>query len=383
MRSVGMIAEFNPLHNGHVYALQMARQRAAADAVVVVLSGNYVQRGEPAIVDKWARTQLALQAGADVVVELPVHAVIQAGQQFAEGGLAVLAGLGVDALAFGTEDDQVDYMALAQQRQDAEKRVPRADSVFQDYSRPYASQLAALYADEVGQPMTAPNQMLALAYAEANRNLGTPLELYPIRRVGDAHDAQADNAVLTSGSAVRQAVFAGQSLQGAVPDATATMMATERHASWTALWPWLQYRLLSASLSELRTIDQMSEGLEYRFVDAVSGASDFDTFLQGVKSKRYTYARLRRLALATVLNMTHTDVVQGRANPFAHVLGFTSVGQQFLHDVKKSATLPIITKVGNDMLAPGGIMQLTHRVDSLYTVMNGRGQNFGHRPVMV
>lgn len=180
MRSVGMIAEFNPLHNGHVHALSLARQQAHADVVVVVMSGNYVQRGEPAIVDKWTRTDMALHAGADVVVELPVNFAVQAGQQFAEGGIDLLKGLRVDTIAFGTENPELDFNAIAAKRIAAEAS---GSGDFADYTQTYASQLAEFYAHEVGMKLTAPNTMLALAYAEANLRAGKPMQLLPIRRV--------------------------------------------------------------------------------------------------------------------------------------------------------------------------------------------------------
>nr|WP_241559454.1 nucleotidyltransferase [Lacticaseibacillus hulanensis] len=377
MRSVGIIAEFNPLHNGHVYALTRARQKAQADVVIAVMSGNYVQRGEPAIVDKWARAQMALSAGADVVVELPISVALQSSEQFAEGGVAVLAGLHVDAIAFGTEDASLDYAALAA------KRMQASDTeVFRDYTRPYASQLADFYASEVGKKLTAPNQMLALAYAEANLRLHSPLTLVPLQRTGVQHDAVNRAAGFLSASAIRQAVFAGEDVTQYVPAMTRQLLAQQEHASWADLWPLLRYRLLTATLPELRQVDQMSEGLEYRMVACARTSEDFADFLHQVKSKRYTYARLRRLALATVLNLTRDDVRFDREHVLAHVLGFTAAGREFLHSVKKTATIPLITKVSSDMLAPGAPLYMTHRADSLYTNINGQVQNFGRKPLM-
>lgn len=380
MRSVGMIAEFNPLHNGHVHALSLARQQANADVVVVVMSGNYVQRGEPAIVDKWARTDMALHAGADVVVELPVNFAVQAGQQFAEGGIALLKGLQVDTIAFGTENPELDFNAIAAKRIAAEAS---GSGDFADYTQTYASQLTEFYAHEVGMKLTAPNTMLALAYAEANLRAGKPMQLLPIRRVGAQHDADGTDAVFSSGSALRKLLRAGASIHGQTPDFAEQLLLTNAHFSWHEIWPLLAYRLQTATLPELRTIDQMSEGLEYRLVKAAQIAGNFDAFLRAVKSKRYTYARLRRLALATVLNMTQAEVTAARMRPIAHVLGFTTAGQEFLHSIKKTAGVPIITKVSHDMLAPTGPMYLTHRSDALYRSFTGRDQNFGRKPLML
>lgn len=378
MRSAGMIAEFNPLHNGHLYALKQARTRTGADAVVVVMAGNFVQRGEPALVDKWRRTQMALAAGADVVVELPVHSVLQASEQYAAGGIQILAALGVDTLVFGTENARLDYLALAKERMQANKTA-----VFKDYTRTYASQLTDYYAKEVGAKLTAPNQMLGLAYAKAIIEQNARMKLLPIERVGTQHDAATLTPGFSSASAVRQALVTGQDVRGLLPKSSTELLTDVEFATWQKLWPYLRYRLLTATLPELQAIDQMTEGLENRLVQCVDGSDSFEDFLARVKSKRYTYARLRRLALATVLNVRHADILTAREQPYVHVLGFTTAGREYLHAIKKTATLPVITKVSHDMLAPTGIMALTNRTDRLYAqLMHLPEQNFGRQPLI-
>lgn len=378
MRSVGMIAEFNPLHQGHVYALEQARTRASADAVAVVMAGNYVQRGEPAILDKWARTQLALAAGADLVVELPLTAAIQSAREFAQGGVQQLASLGVDVLAFGTELPDLDYCGLASRQLDEERYGD--NQRFTDYTQTYASQLAEFYAQAGAGKITAPNAMLGLAYAQAGLTLAPDMALLPLQRRGAAHDATTGSAGYSSGSAIRHALQRGDRITG-VPDYTARMLTKAPHFDWTVLWPMLQYRLQTASLDELRQIDQMSEGLEYRLRGAAS-APDFTHFLSAVKSKRYTYARLRRLSLNVVLNLRAAEVLDARWRPVTHVLGFNATGRELLHEIKKSARLPIVTRVSQDMIKDGGPLALAQRADNLIEMLGGTRQNYGRRPLM-
>ena len=378
MQAVGMIAEFNPFHAGHAYALAQARKLTQADVVVVVMSGNYVQRGEPAIFDKWVRARAALDHGADIVIELPVTGAVQAADQFAEAGVATLAALRVTALAFGTEHPELAYLDLARQLE----KAPLMDPGFSDYTQTYATQLNAAYAKTAGITQTDPNFMLGLSYAKAVLALQVPMQLYPFGRQGVAHDALHLTANLASASAIRQRLRGGESLAKIVPADLIPVYTKQQQYGWPQYFPWLKYRLQPAALAQLRQVATMAEGLEYRFTQHIDDAIDMTSFLKRVKSKRYTYARLRRLALAITLNMTTAAVEKARHLPQLHVLGFTPAGQQYLRQVKHQVGWPLLTRVSADMLAPNGILAMTHRADRLITTISGVEQNYGRRPLM-
>lgn len=378
MQTVGMIAEFNPFHTGHAYALAQARKLAQADVVVVVMSGNYVQRGEPAIFDKWVRAQAALQHGADLVVELPVTGAVQAADQFAEAGVTALAAMGVNTLAFGTEHPEVAYADLAKKLATA----ALTGDGFRDYTQTYATQLNAVYAKAAGITQTDPNFMLGLSYAKANLALKRPMTLLPFARRGIGHDEVGIQANIASASTVREYLRADQSVEAIVPTELVDFYAKQQQYSWAQFFPWLKYRVQTAELNELRLVATMAEGLEYRFTQKIDDAQDMTAFLKQVKSKRYTYARLRRLALAITLNMTATAVNQARQHPQLHVLGFTPTGRQYLNSVKHDLDWPLLTKVSADMLAPDGVLAMTHRADRLITTIGGVEQNYGRRPLM-
>ena len=377
MKAVGLVAEFNPLHFGHELALQQARRQADADVVVVIMSGNYVQRGEPAILDKWQRTQLALDAGADLVIELPLTDSVQAAEDFAAGALAYLSALNVSTLAFGTEDASLDYAALAQRILDAKP----AASAFKDYRQTYASQVNHYFHQLTGQDLTAPNTILGLTYAQANAALERPLALLPFNRVGVAHDADQVSGHYVSASAIRQAVWSDTPITGA-PRQTIQALQQPQPLQWrTSLFSLLKYRLQTARLSELQQIYTMAEGLEYRLSQQINACQDFTGFLQAIKSKRYTYARLRRLALYTVLNLTGDEVMAARTQRVLHVLGFSAAGQAYLRQEKKHLAMPLMTKVSRPMLAPDGPLALVQRGDQLLQTYGLAEQNFGRPPI--
>lgn len=377
MQAVGLIAEFNPLHNGHVHALATAKRLAAADVAVVVMSGNYVQRGEPALMTKWARTEAALAAGADLVVELPVTSVIQAASGFAAGAIQLLAGLQVPTLAFGTASPSVDYLGLARRL-----GATQADHVlFQDYTQTYATQLNRAATAVTGVALDDPNLLLGLSYAQAIVAQAVPMAVLPFARVGVQHDQATAAGSLASASAVRARVAAGESVARFVPPATQAALGQARLQSWTDLFGFLRYRLQTAGLEALRQVTGMSEGLEYRLTEQLGTVTDFAGFLTSIKSKRYTYARLRRLCLAVVLNLTQTTVTAAARRPYAHVLGFTSAGQTYLHQIKKTTAVPLVTRVSQAMLAPGGLMAAQQQADALIATLTGTEQNYGRVPL--
>ena len=378
MQAVGMIAEFNPFHSGHAFALAKARNLTHADVVVVVMSGNYVQRGEPAIFDKWVRAEAALTHGADIVLELPVTGAVQAADQFAQAGVSALAALHVPALAFGTEHPELDYLDLARQLASTDITDPG----FADYTQTYATQLNAAYAKVAGITQTDPNFMLGLSYAKAVLALQVPMQLYPFGRQGVGHDDQKIKANLASASAVRQHLREGEPITDIVPADLISVYAEQPQYGWSQFFQWLKYRLQTADLAELRQVATMAEGLEYRFTQQIDDAHDMTEFLHRVKSKRYTYARLRRLALAITLNMTTAAVAKARRLPQLHVLGFTPTGRQYLRTVKHHLAYPLLTRVSADMLAPDGVLAMTHRADRLITAIGGVEQNYGRPPLM-
>ncbi|WP_225419656.1 nucleotidyltransferase [Lapidilactobacillus wuchangensis] len=381
MQACGIIAEYNPFHRGHQYQLQQAREKSQADCLIVVMSGNFVQRGEPAIVDKWQRVKQALTYGADLVIELPFALACQPADLFAQGSLAILAALQCQSLAFGTEDANFDYQQFVQ------KLLPQLDQqqFTVDYQKTYATQWNDFLTTVMGERVTAPNQLLALSYALANAHLATPLKLLPIQRQGADHDQlQVDSAATSaSASAIRQLLLqqSPTEIQPFIPYPVAELQPP--YVEMAQLWPYLHFRLNTTWPTELASVYQMSEGLEYRFSEQNQVSTSWADFLQRVKSKRYTYARLRRLALYTALNITVADIVQAQSfGPQLRVLGFNQVGQAYLHQQRSQLPVPLLTKVDAKTGAAKGQLGLQVRVDRFYQQLSGREQNFTRRVIM-
>ena len=265
MTITGIIAEFNPFHNGHKYLLEQA------DGVkIVAMSGNFVQRGEPAIVDKWIRAQMALENGADLVVELPFLVSVQAADFFGQGAVELLARLGIDTLSFGTEE-VLDYQKIAnlyaERGQEMENFV---DNLPDSLSYPQKTQ--AMWKEFAGLDFSGdtPNHVLALAYAKAVA--GRDIKLQPIKRQGAGYHSVDKDVEFASATALRQHQTDSDFLERFMP--SVTLFEQTSKVSWDNYFPLLRYQILSNP--DLTTIYQINQEMAVRIKDAIKTAKSME-----------------------------------------------------------------------------------------------------------
>ncbi|MCW3777640.1 nucleotidyltransferase [Levilactobacillus namurensis] len=375
LRAAGIIAEYNPFHNGHAYQLSQVRTQTDADLIVVAMSGNWVQRGEPALMDKWQRAQAALAGGVDLVVELPTTSAVQPAHLFAAGGVQVLAALGCQWLAFGTEHPDLDYGQLM-------AHLPTNPATFKRFDQTYATLFQGYLRDQTGITLNAANDILGFFYALANRQAGSPLRLVPLPRRGSQHNDQqiADQARFASATAIRTAALAGDwdAVRSVVPDTTLTTLQTIRLTSWEDFWPLLRYQLISSAVTDLGALYQMREGVEYRLKKAALPATSFAAFMHAVKTKRYTYTRLQRQATSVLLQTKPTEMLAGPQ--YLRVLGYNAVGRQYLHQIKKHVALPLVSRADREWQQKLGA--LDNRAGLVRSLVTGVAQDDGRIPVM-
>lgn len=383
MTTVGIIAEYNPFHSGHEYLLNQARLVAQGDPIIVVMSGNYVQRGAMAVMDKWERAKAALRSGADLVFEFPFANCVQPADRFAEDGMKILAALGAKALFFGAENANLNFNSIAEKI----VAIPKQSLDFKDYTQTYSTQYNQVLARELGYEVNQPNEILGIAYAVANVKNKLGLSLHPVQRVGSDHNALvARTNAAASATAIRHELQNQpdwEKMKAWLPKAEWLALQHQScYPSWEQLFPLLKYRIESAQRSELAAIYQMSEGLDYKFKEEIHEAHTFTEFLQRVKSKRYTYSRLRRLSLYTLLNVTASEMQAAEQAPQVELLGFSKIGRQQLKALRKDSPLAIVSKV-DKKLAKEPSLGLQVRVDRLFEQVIGQDQNFGRRPYEV
>ena len=378
-RIIGIITEYNPFHNGHLYQIQQVKKQFPDAPLVIAMSGNFLQRGEPAIIDKWHRAAECLANGADLVMELPLMAAVQPADRFAYYGVWTLAQMGVTDLFFGAEHATFDFM------RDAQKAMEITGN-FNKYHESFAKTYQQVITEKVGHQVDQPNDLLGLAYAKANLKLKAGISLHPIQRKNaNYHDIELNDAgTIASASAIREALHhQNQDFEKFVPHQTAQDLIAQSLVSWDDFWIHLKMELLTHSPQELEKIYGMAEGIQYRMIAMVQRsefAGDFDSWIKAAKSKRFTYTRLSRLATMTLLHITWDDVASFEAQPYLRVLGFSKKGQAVLHAAKKSCDHPIITNVSQD--EKKGILRIDYRAGKVYQAVCGNEQDLKHAPIM-
>lgn len=380
MPVAGIIAEYNPFHNGHLYQIQEVKKKFPDAPLVVAMSGNFLQRGEPASFDKWTRAEQALANGADLVVEMPVLACVQPADRFAFNGVSILASLGVTDLFFGAEHAEYDFADYA-------RLVQSAHGDFKTYSESYAATFQKAVAAKIGHNVDQPNDLLGLAYAKANLKLGEPLRLNPIQRKNaNYHEVELKAGTIASATAIRQHYLAGNlaKLSAYVPEATLATLKTQRLLTWDDFFPYLKYKLLSTTPARLGEIYGMAEGIEYRLkeqMERLPSTADFDQWLKAVKTKRFTYTRLSRLACALLLELTPAEVKEYNKVPYMRLLGFNAKGQQVLSRAKKTSAHQIIAKVSKD--DKNAAYRVDYRAGKIYQLQNQLEQDLKRAPIRI
>lgn len=346
MKIAGIIAEYNPLHNGHVYHLQQTRKCTGCDAVIVVMSGSYTQRGEAACLSKWTRARLALQCGADAVFELPALFAVRTADAFALGGVALLDALGADLLSFGCETEDV---VLLQKLADLRRQEPPAltealrDNLDRGLSHARAWGVAAArLLGTTPELLHAPNTVLGSEYLNALTKLHSEITPIIIRRLGSYHDPSLSDHAFASASAIRAARSQDpRTVIGHVPPVTADALLAD-----PGMHPpddLILHTLRSMSESDIAALPDVTEGLEHRIKRLAAQAFSLEELLDRVKCKRYTHARIRRLTTHAMLNLTRAMTLAHPLPPYARLIGMRRDAGPLLKLLKDRSRLPIIS----------------------------------------
>ena len=346
----GIIAEFNPFHNGHKYIIDSLKADGES-TVTVVMSESFVQRGECACACVPARVKMALMCGADLVLSLPVPYATASAERFARGGVGVLGSLGcIDALAFGSESGDTALLSKCAEIITSEEFLPTLENrLSQGLSFPTARQRALrdMYGDAFADVLSSPNDILGVEYIKAIKSFGFPMEVKAVTRKGVAHDSCEVTGNICSASALREMLRTGEDFKAFLPESSYRILVDELQsgkapADFKRLKIAVLYRLRTMSPEEFREIPDVSEGLEYRLYEAVRTCESLDKILEKIKTKRYTHSRLRRIILCAFLGIKKADV--SADVPYIRVLGFNQRGAGLLSQAKARATLPVVTK---------------------------------------
>jgi len=372
VKIAGIIAEYNPFHNGHKYHIEKAKELLGATHIIAVMSGNFVQRGDCAYFDKWTRAKAALLCGADLVIELPLPWAVSGAQIFARGGVGLLNSCGCcELLSFGSETDDTSLLF--------ECAKALRTSKFQHSLKEYLSQgitfaaareqaINNIAGEKLAQIIKTPNNILGVEYIGTIMDLKSDIKAVSVQRMGAEHDSTTSSKSIASASFIRKT---GE-LSQFVPTKALKVFNQEINnqyapANLKELERGFILKLRSMDICDFERLPDISEGLHNRIYNAVNSCNTIEEIISAVKTKRYSHARIRRIILSALINITENDSVGNP--PYLRVLGFNKNGEEILKEMKSTSKLPIYTRTAQLLENGGELYQKEIYASEVYNLL--------------
>lgn len=385
MKACGLVVEYNPFHNGHLHHVQEARRISGAEVIVCVMSGNFLQRGEPAIIDKFHRTKAALFSGVDLVLELPFTHAVESSEWFARGSVATLAASGVSSICFGSESGDANSFIESyelRKKYEAQYQTVFRSGMDQGLSFPEANKAAykSIGLDQNALDLTQPNNILGFSYVREIIERYPEIKPLTIRRTQSGYHDREVIGRIASATSIRKQIFTDTSIREKTGRALTPSSADQlkHYKETTGLWhnwehyfPLLHYKVSISSTEELSRYHGVEEGLENRIKKTAASARNMNDWIAAIKTKRYTWTRLQRAFVHILANVTKEEITASHARssmPYIRVLGMNPRGRLYLNTIKKSIDKPLITRVHEEQIPELAIEERAAR--AYYSILN-------------
>ena len=368
MHKIGIICEYNPFHNGHLYQIKKIKETYKDSLIIVCLSSCFMQRGEASILNKWDKTRLAIESGVDLVLELPFAFATQYQDIFAKGALTILNHLKIDTLVFGSECNDIELLknlASIQLKDDGYNHLVKR---YLDLGLNYPTSLSKALFDISGVKLDKPNDLLALAYIKEIIKNNYDIEPFSIRRTSDYHNSNLDSDIV-SASTIRKLLKDGVNVNNYLPYNIYDYLSEIDEDKYFAL---LKYQIINNidCLDKFQTVD---EGIENRIIKYINMVNSKEELILKVKSKRYTYNKINRMFTHILTNFTKEDAKDLEIE-YLRVLGFNTRGKNYLNKIKKDIGIPIINKYIPNMYKS---LDIEFRVNLIYSlILKDKGDDF-------
>lgn len=341
MKTCGVICEFNPFHNGHKYLLDEIRKQGF-DTIICVMSGSFTQRGDVAVIDKFARTRCAIQNGADLVIELPTPYAVASAQRFAKGAVEILNATGiVDSVFFGSESGDIELLkkaACATENPEVEAILQQKMNQGEYYPLALEGAVKEVFSKDISDILASPNNILAVEYIKELEKSG--INAGTITRKAVEHDSIEATDCFASASLLREMILKNGNVSSFAPYCDFSNPAHLEFGQRAIL-----YKLKTMSLEEISELADINEGLENRIYSASRSSNSLEELLFEIKTKRYTLARLRRIITSALLGITKE--LQNSPLPYLRILGMSHRGKEALSQITKKSSLPVVTSVAS------------------------------------
>lgn len=368
MHKIGIICEYNPFHNGHLYQIKKIKETYKDSLIIVCLSSCFMQRGEASILNKWDKTRLAIESGVDLVLELPFAFATQYQDIFAKGALTILNHLKIDTLVFGSECNDIELLNNLASIQLKDESYNHLVKRYLDLGLNYPTSLSKALFDISGVKLDKPNDLLALAYIKEIIKNNYDIKPFSIRRTSDYHNSNLDSDIV-SASTIRKLLKDGVNVNNYLPYNIYDYLSEIDEDKYFAL---LKYQIINNidCLDKFQTVD---EGIENRIIKYINMVNSKEELILKVKSKRYTYNKINRMFTHILTNFTKEDAKDLEIE-YLRVLGFNTRGKNYLNKIKKDIGIPIINKYIPNMYKS---LDIEFRVSLIYSlILKDKGDDF-------
>lgn len=368
MHKIGIICEYNPFHNGHLYQIKKIKETYKDSLIIVCLSSCFMQRGEASILNKWDKTRLAIESGVDLVLELPFAFATQYQDIFAKGALTILNHLKIDTLVFGSECNDIELLNNLASIQLKDESYNHLVKRYLDLGLNYPTSLSKALFDISGVKLDKPNDLLALAYVKEIIKNNYDIKPFSIRRTSDYHNSNLDSDIV-SASTIRKLLKDGVNVNNYLPYNIYDYLSEIDEDKYFAL---LKYQIINNidCLDKFQTVD---EGIENRIIKYINMVNSKEELILKVKSKRYTYNKINRMFTHILTNFTKEDAKDLEIE-YLRVLGFNTRGKNYLNKIKKDIGIPIINKYIPNMYKS---LDIEFRVSLIYSlILKDKGDDF-------
>lgn len=392
MKICGIVAEYNPFHNGHLYHIEKSKEITNSDVIVVVMSGNFIQRGLPALFDKWTRTKIAIQNGADIVIELPVCYATSSAEYFAHGSIGILDSLNVtNSICFGNECEDIEILkrianVLFHEPDEYKKHLQNELKKGNSYPIARSNALKIFLKKEYNEQTLSSilldsNNILGIEYLKALLAFDSPITPYSLKRKGGNYNSTEIYENICSSTAIRQMFKSGNinPLSNVVPENCSNILNQELLHGRSPMFienfeKEILYEIRRMSTEDLTSILDVTEGLENLIKKAENECIEIDNLIETIKSKRYTRTRIQRILIHLLLGIKKDIVENNKTSPqYARVLGMSKNGEKALPYLINNSRIPIITSVskflkGNISDSQRKMLELDILASNIYTL---------------
>ena len=362
--NIGIICEYSPFHNGHLYHIKKIKKLYPNSNIILVMSSSFLQRGDVSILNKWDKTDIALNYGIDLVIELPFVFSSQSADIFSKGAIEILKNMKVDKIIFGSEENDIEKLKNIAKIQIDNKKFDNNVKSYLNKGINYPTALSNSIKDILGYTITNPNDLLGISYIKEILKQNANIEPICIKRTNDFHSKKL-NSRITSATSIREAIKKRKNIKKYVPKLTYKYLKKEKHLI-DDYFPYLKYKILTEdNLSKFQTVD---EGIESRIKKAITNSNSFDELINNIKTKRYTYNKISRMLIHILCNFTKEEAKDIKSE-YIRVLGFNENGKKYLNKIKKELELPLITGYSN---INSKNLDIEMRVSNIYNSFNNK-----------